>query len=107
MLSLIHISVSYTHLDVYKRQTLTYEDFVDAIERLASVDFPLERSNEDAWLDFVGWRVNYEAAAYAIASAIDAPPAMWSGPRRHPIPAIAPMRPATRKAQRPPLNPPQ
>ena len=87
--------------------TLTYEDFVDAIERLASVDFPLERSNEDAWLDFVGWRVNYEAAAYAIASAIDAPPAMWSGPRRHPIPAIEPMRPATRKAQRPPLNPPQ
>jgi hypothetical protein len=87
--------------------TLTYEDFVNAIERLTSVDFPLERSNEEAWLDFVGWRVNYEAAAYAIAGAIDAPPAMWSGPRRHPIPAIAPMRPATRKADGAPLNPPE
>jgi hypothetical protein len=85
--------------------TLTYEEFVDAIERLASVNFPLERSNEEAWLNFVGWRVNYEAAAYAIARAIDAPPAMWSGPRRHPIPAIAPLRPATRKAEKPPPTP--
>jgi hypothetical protein len=80
--------------------SLTYEEFVDAIDRLASVDFPLERSNEEAWLDFVGWRVNYEAAAYAIARRIDAPPALWSGPRRHPIPAIAPLRPPTRRADK-------
>jgi hypothetical protein len=81
--------------------TLTYEEFVDAIDRLAVVEFPLERSNEEAWLDFVGWRVNYEAAAYAIARAIDAPPALWSGPRRHPIPAIPPFRPATRRIGKP------
>jgi hypothetical protein len=86
--------------------TLTYEEFVDAIDRLASVDFPLERSNEEAWDDFVGWRVNYEVAAYAIARAIDAPPALWSGPRRHPILAIPPMRPATRRADKPPLSSP-
>jgi hypothetical protein len=82
--------------------TLTYEEFVDAINRLAVVDFPLERTSEEAWLDFVGWRINYEQAAYAIASAIDAPPALWSGPRRHPIPGIAPLRPATRRAAAPP-----
>jgi hypothetical protein len=82
---------------------LTYEEFVEAIERLAEVSFPLERANEEAWLDFVGWRVNYEAAAYAIARAVDAPPAMWSGPRRHPIPVIPPLRPATRKASKPTL----
>ena len=84
--------------------TLTYEEFVEAIDRLASVDFPLERSNEDAWADFVGWRVNYEAAAYAIAQVIDAPPALWSGPRRHPIPPIPPLRPPTRRADKPPLT---
>jgi hypothetical protein len=78
--------------------SLTYGEFVDAIARLAEVDFPLGRSSEDAWVEFVGWRVNYEAAAYAIARAIDAPPAMWSGPRRHPIPTIQPLRPATRRA---------
>jgi hypothetical protein len=81
--------------------SLTYAEFLDALSRLASVDFPLARSNEEAWLDFVGWRVNYEAAAYAIARTIDAPPALWSGPRRHPIPAIAPQRPATRRANKP------
>ncbi len=84
--------------------TLTYEEFVEAIDRLASVDFPLERSNEDAWADFVGWRVNYEAAAYAIAQVIDAPPALWSGPRRHPIPPMPPLRPPTRRADKPPLT---
>ncbi len=77
---------------------LTYEEFVDAIQRLANVDFPLERSPEEAWPDFVGWRINYEAAAYAIARAVDAPPALWSGPRRHPIPTIPPHRPATLRA---------
>jgi hypothetical protein len=81
---------------------LTYEEFVDAIHRLATVDFPLERSNEEAWLDFVGWRVNYEAAAYALARAVDAPPALWSGPRRHPLPEISPVRPATLRAGKPP-----
>ena len=80
---------------------LTYQEFVEAIERMASVDFPLERTNEEAWVDFVGWRVNYEAAAYALARAIDAPPALWSGPRRHPLPAIPPLRPLTLRAGKP------
>jgi hypothetical protein len=82
--------------------TLTYEEFVAAIDHLAAVDFHLERTSEEAWLDFVGWRINYEPAAYAIARAVDAPPALWSGPRRHPIPPIPPRRPATRRAAPPP-----
>ncbi len=51
----------------------------------AESTFPIERPVEDAWTDFLGWRVNYEAAAYALAWATDAPPALWSGPRRHEI----------------------
>jgi hypothetical protein len=85
---------------------LTYEEFTDAIVRLALVNFPLERSTEEAWLDFVGWRVNYEAAAYALARAVDAPPALWSGPRRHPIAVIPPLRPATRRADKPSASKP-
>jgi hypothetical protein len=75
--------------------SLSYEDFLEAIERLRRVDFPVERPVEDAWADFLGWRVNYEAAAYALALEIDAPPALWSGPRRHEIETIAPLRPRT------------
>ncbi|MBO0832689.1 MAG: hypothetical protein J2P29_12045 [Actinobacteria bacterium] len=73
--------------------SISYEDFLDAIARMREVDFPIERSAADAWPDFVGWRVNYEQAAFAIARAIDAVPAKWSGPRRQPTPAIAPIRP--------------
>jgi hypothetical protein len=72
---------------------LTYEDFVGAIERLRGVDFPVERPIDEAWVDFLGWRVNYESAAYALAWEIDAPPTFWSGPRRHDMKAIAPLRP--------------
>ena len=76
--------------------SLSYEDFLVAIARLEEVDFPIERKPEEAWPDFVGWRVNYEQAAYAIAYAVDAVPAQWSGPRRHKHwKAISPYRPPT------------
>jgi hypothetical protein len=42
------------------------------------VDFPIERDPAEAWPDFVGWRVNYERAAYAVAAAVDSVPALWS-----------------------------
>jgi hypothetical protein len=72
---------------------LTYADFIDAITRLQEVGFPIERDPREAWPDFAGWRINYGRAAYAIAEAIDAPPALWSGPRRFPGEPIAPIRP--------------
>jgi len=73
--------------------SLTYDEFLDAIARMRKVDFPIEVKAEDAWPEFVGWRVNYERAAYAVAAAVDAVPALWSGPRRHPTEAIPPFRP--------------
>jgi hypothetical protein len=73
--------------------TLTYAEFVDAVARLRQVDFPIERQPEQAWPHFVGWRVNYERAAYAVAWAVSAPPALWSGPRRSGATPIPPLRP--------------
>jgi len=73
--------------------SLTYDEFLDAIDRMREVDFPIERDPADAWPDFVGWRVNYEQAAYGVAAAVDAVPALWSGPRHHRIPPIPPIRP--------------
>jgi hypothetical protein len=75
--------------------TLTYDEFLAAIERMRKVGFPVTRDPADAWPEFVGWRVNYEQAAYAIAEAVDAVPALWSGPRHHPTPPISPFRPPT------------
>ena len=80
--------------------SLSYEEFLDAVARMRKVDFPIERDPADAWPDFVGWRVNYEQAAYAVAAAVDAVPAMWSGPRRHRVAAIAPIRPPSGRPPR-------
>ena len=73
--------------------SLTYEEFLDAVARMRKVDFPIERDPADAWPDFVGWRVNYEQAAYGVAAALDVVPALWSGPRRRHVLALAPIRP--------------
>jgi len=64
---------------------------------LAEVGFPLERSAEEAWPDFRGWRINYETTAYRMADYVTAPPAPWSGNRRHlRSGTVAPRRPPQR-----------
>jgi hypothetical protein len=83
--------------------SLTYEEFLTAISRIEEVGFNVTREAADAWPDFVGWRVNYERAAYQIAEALDAVPALWSGPRRQGEAEMPPRRPPSGR-QRPGTN---
>src|SRR3954447_6267071 len=77
---------------------LTYEEFEQAVRMLEEVGFPTERTAEEAWPDFHGWRVNYETVAYHLADRLVVPPAPWSGPRRHVGPNIVePRRPPHRR----------
>jgi hypothetical protein len=62
---------------------LSWDEFMAGWERITSAGFPVERTAEEAWPHFRGWRVNYEAAAFKLAQGLDAVPARWSGPRRH------------------------
>jgi hypothetical protein len=62
---------------------LPYAEFAEAVAMLSDVGFPIERTAEEAWADFRGWRVNYETVAYRLADRLTAAPAPWSGPRRH------------------------
>ena len=76
---------------------LTFAEFEEAYNMLAEVGFALERTAEQAWPDFVGWRVNYERLAYRLCDRAVAAPAPWSGPRRHLPPGpVAPKRPPQR-----------
>lgn len=75
---------------------LSYAQYLEGIERIASTTFPMDRTPEEAWPDFRGWRVNYEAVAYALAALLDAVPAPWTGPRRTGDATMAPLRPANR-----------
>ncbi|MDQ1715201.1 MAG: hypothetical protein QOC60_1146 [Frankiaceae bacterium] len=78
--------------------TLTRFEFDQGVAHIERAGFPVERSAEEAWPHFKGWRVNYEAIAYALADRIVAPPALWSGERRHlPGPPIPPWRPPHRE----------
>ena len=60
---------------------LTREEFDDAIAHLEASGFPLDRTPDEAWPHFRGWRVNYESLAYAIADLVAAPLTLWSGER--------------------------
>jgi hypothetical protein len=77
---------------------LTRAEFDEAVRWVRDAGWQTERSEDEAWPHFHGWRVNYEAAAYKLALHLDLPPALWSGPRRPGRPAaMPPYRPADRR----------
>lgn len=78
---------------------LTYDEYAAGVQRMIDVGFPVQRTAEEAWPHFRGWRINYESLAYRLAYATDAVPALWSGPRRWPGAALAPVRPPNRIAR--------
>ena len=73
--------------------SLTYEGLPRGGRPAARGRLPDGVDPETAWPHFVGWRVNYEEAAYALAAAVDAVPALWSGPRRQPSTPMPPLHP--------------
>ena len=76
---------------------LDYASFLQGVDRMRDQGFPMERSAEEAWPHFRGWRVNYENLAYRLAYDIDAVPAAWSGPRRTPSVILTPTTPKDRQ----------
>jgi hypothetical protein len=76
---------------------LTYEEYAAAVAHVTEAGFIAERSTEDSWPHFRGWRVNYEQIGYALARRVDAVPALWSGGRDWPSPPMPPRRPIDRR----------
>jgi hypothetical protein len=84
---------------------VSFDEFTAATAMLREIGYPVEKTDEQAWPHFRGWRANYDAAALLLARQLDAPPALWTGPRRWPSTPIPPRRPAAklaRDAQEPP-----
>ena len=69
---------------------LSREEFDQGIARLQTVGFHMQRTPDEAWPHFQGWRVNYESIAYRLAYTLDVVPAAWTGPRRSGEPPAAP-----------------
>jgi hypothetical protein len=52
-----------------------------AYDRLGRAGVPLRSDREQAWRDFAGWRVNYDAALIGLSRLTIAPPTPWSSDR--------------------------
>ena len=61
--------------------SIAREEFDDACRQLAEAGVPLKADLDQAWIDFNGWRVNYDSALIHLAALTMAPYAMWSSDR--------------------------
>ena len=61
--------------------SVTRQEFDAVYDRLASQGIPLKPDRDQAWRDWAGWRVNYDAVLLALADLTMAPLAPWSSDR--------------------------
>ena len=61
--------------------SISREEFDEACEVMRQAGVPLKPDRDLAWLDFAGWRVNYDTVLLALASITMAPYAPWSSDR--------------------------
>lgn len=53
------------------------KEFDQVIKIFKEAGIPVREDHDQAWLDFAGWRVNYDAALVALQEITTAPPAPW------------------------------
>jgi hypothetical protein len=63
------------------RTSISRDEFDDACRELAAAGVPLKSDLDQAWVDFNGWRVNYDSVLVGMAGLVMAPYALWSSDR--------------------------
>ncbi|MEV4510684.1 hypothetical protein AB0K00_17150 [Dactylosporangium sp. NPDC049525] len=76
-------------------------EFDEVYDELAGEGVPVKTDREQAWRDFAGWRVNYDAVLLALAAFTFAPPAKWSSDRSPEVPLLPLLPPLTRRRNPP------
>ncbi len=61
--------------------SINRDEFEEVCQRLQADGVPLKVDREQAWRDFVGWRVNYDSVLLALATLTMAPYAPWVSDR--------------------------
>ena len=61
--------------------TVARDEFDGAYDRLAAAGLRVVEDRDQAWADFVGWRVNYDTVLVTLAGLVMAPYAPWSSDR--------------------------
>ena len=83
------------------RTSIAEEEFDDACRQLADAGVPLKSDLAQAWIDFNGWRVNYDSVLVGLAGLTMAPYAMWSSDRSLRGVARPPLTRPRRRARKP------
>jgi hypothetical protein len=75
--------LKYAHSPHYPEQPIavTQAEFDAAYDYLSGVGVPMKPDRAQAWLDFAGWRVNYDAELLDLCALVMSPEAPWSGDR--------------------------
>ncbi len=60
---------------------VTREEFDRCWDDMAGAGVPLVTDADQAWRDFSGWRVNYDAPLLGLCALVEPPPAPWSSDR--------------------------
>ena len=61
--------------------SVTREEFDAVYDELALDGVPLKADRDQAWIDFAGWRVNYDRTLLALCALVMAPVVPWSSDR--------------------------
>jgi cytochrome b len=61
--------------------SVSRREFDLLLVELVAGGIPLKADREKAWLDFAGWRVNYDPVLVGLTRLVVAPPARWSSDR--------------------------
>ena len=61
--------------------SITRAEFDQALVELENQGVPLKPDRDQAWIDFAGWRINYDQVLLSLANLTMAPPSKWTGDR--------------------------
>ena len=64
--------------------SITRQEFDEVYERLREAGVPMKTDQDQAWIDWAGWRVNYDTVLLQLAELTMAPYAPWSSDRSSP-----------------------
>jgi hypothetical protein len=61
--------------------SISREEWEEVVAHMEEVGVPIKPNRDQAWRDFAGWRVNYDAVLISLADMTTAPYAPWSSDR--------------------------